>query len=368
MSNLRSSYKEGEIIQCIKDRSAKAIFGDINNIEITTMLVSMVLKIPYEKLVGNISLLPLTIRENSKEEKLPECDVVIYVNVDNEERIVVLEFNYFTQDLESFFKKKKLNRKEKRKLSKAQQLKLNRNLFYIFKMVSSRLKEGDSYSKIIPVTLVNFDTFSKKNKKLNKYGVIDVLDSDDYYSENLEIFNLDVVKCYQAVYNDKYQGSSIFEDNLIKLGAMMATDNIEEVNELIRALNTEKIVKDKMTEVISKMMQDGMLSLYYYPDEEQKRLDDSLLDLYKQEGEKIGFKRGEKRGEKRGLKIGEQRGLKIGEQRGLKIGEERLANKEKEMVINMYKDNALIEKICKYVNLPIKKVNEIIEDYKSNLK
>ena len=116
------------------------------------------------------------------------------------------------------------------------------------------------------------------------------------------------------------------------------------------------------------MMQDGMLSLYYYPDEEQKRLDDSLLDLYKQEGEKIGFKRGEKRGEKRGLKIGEQRGLKIGEQRGLKIGEERLANKEKEMVINMYKDNALIEKICKYVNLPIKKVNEIIEDYKSNLK
>ena len=124
----------------------------------------------------------------------------------------------------------------------------------------------------------------------------------------------------------------------------MATDNIEEVNELIKALNTEKIVKDKMTEVISKMMQDGMLSLYYYPDEEQKRLDDALLDLYKQEGEKIGFKRGEKR--------------------GLKLGE---TKSKEEMVINMYKDNALIEKICKYVNLPIKKVNEIIEDYKKSL-
>ena len=348
MSKMKSSYKEGEIIQCIKDRSAKAIFGDINNIEITTMLVSSVLKIPYEKLVGNISLQPLIIRENLKGEKLPECDVVIYINIDNEERIVVLEFNYFTQDLESFFKKKKINRKERRKLSKIHQLKLDRNLFYIFKMICSRLKEGDSYTNIIPVTLVNFNTFSKKDKKLNKYGVIDVIDADDYYSENLEIFNLDVVKCYQAVYNDKYQGSNIFEDNLIKLGAMMATDRIEEVKELIRALNTEKEIKDKMMEVISNMMQDGILSLYYYPDEEQKRLDDALLDLYKREGEKIGEKRGE--------------------QRVLKLGEQRLAKEKKEMVINMYKDNALIEKICKYVNLPIKKVNEIIEDYKKSLK
>ena len=156
--------------------------------------------------------------------------------------------------------------------------------------------------------------------------------------------NINAAKCYYEWYNDKYQESSVFEDNLIKIGAMMATDNIEEVNELIKALNTEKIVKDKMMEVISKMMQDGMLSLYYYPDEEQKRLDASLLDWYKQEGEKIGFKRGEKR------------------------GEERLAKEKKEMVINSYKENIALETISKICKISLAKVNKIIEDYKKSLK
>ena len=48
--------KDGEIIQCIKDINAKALFGNVNNLDITTFIVSCILKIDYEKLEGNISL------------------------------------------------------------------------------------------------------------------------------------------------------------------------------------------------------------------------------------------------------------------------------------------------------------------------
>ena len=109
----KSNYEKGEIIQCIKDTSAKTLFGDINNLDITTFIVSSILNIDYERLVGNITLQPLKIREGVKNEKLPECDVVINVKLDDEERIIVLEFNYFKQDLESFFKKMKFSYKER---------------------------------------------------------------------------------------------------------------------------------------------------------------------------------------------------------------------------------------------------------------
>ena len=245
MLRTESSYKEGEIIQCIKDSSAKTLFGNINNLDLTTFIVSCILNIEYEKLECNITLQPLKIIEGVKNEKQAECDVVIKVKLNDEERIIVLEFNYFTMDLVSFFKNRKFKNKEKKNLSKAHQLKLNRNLFYVLKIISSRIKKGNNYTKIIPVTLVNFNTFSKKNKKLNKYGVVDILDTSDYYSENVEILNLDIVKCYQALYNDKYQGSNIYEENLIIIGAMMATNKYLEVKELIGRLHVKEEIKER---------------------------------------------------------------------------------------------------------------------------
>ena len=59
--------------------------------------------------------------------KEPECDVAIKVKLNDKERIIVLEFNYFMMDLVSFFKDRNYTFKEKKDLSKAHQLKLNRN-------------------------------------------------------------------------------------------------------------------------------------------------------------------------------------------------------------------------------------------------
>ena len=337
--------KDREIIQCIKDTNAKALFGNVNNLDITTFIVSCILKIDYEKLEGNISLQPLKIIEGVKDEKGPECDVVIKVKLNDRERIIVLEFNYFTMDLASFFKNSNYTFKEKKNLSKAHQLKLNRNLFYVLKIISSRIKKGNNYTEIIPVTLVNFNTFSKKNKKLNKYGVVDILDTSDYYSENLEIFNLDIVKCYQAVYNNKHQGSNIYEENLIIIGAIMANNKYDEVKKLVARLHIKEEIKKMMMEVIENMMGEGELGLYYYPDQEKKDFDEALLELCRKEGR--------------------TEGINIGRAEGLTLGR---AEQQRDMVISLNDQHISLDVIAKAAKISINKVKQIINDYLKNNK
>ena len=357
MTKEANNHKKGEIIQCIKDTNAKALFGNVNNLDITTFIVSCILKIDYKELEGNISLQPLKIIEGVKNEIVPECDVAIKVKLNDGERIIVLEFNYFTMDLASFFKNSNYTFKEKKNLSKAHQLKLNRNLFYVLKIISSRIKKGNNYTEIIPVILVNFNTFSKKNKKINKYGVVDILDTSDYYSENLEIFNLDIVKCYQAVYNNKYQGSNIYEENLIIIGAIMATNKYDEVKELVARLHIKEEIKERMMEVIENMMGEGELGLYYYPDQEKKDFDEALLELCRKEGISLGMSKG--------INIGRAEGINIGRSEGLTLGR---AEQQRDIIINMYKANEVIEKISKYTELPIKKIKQVINDYLKNKK
>ncbi len=361
MTKEANNNKKGEIIQCIKDTNAKALFGNVNNLDITTFIVSCILKIDYKELEGNISLQPLKIIEGVKNEMVPECDVVIKVKLNNKERIIVLEFNYFTMDLASFFKNSNYTFKEKKNLSKAHQLKLNRNLFYVLKIISSRIKKGNNYTEIIPVTLVNFNTFSKKNKKLNKYGVVDILDTSDYYSENLEIFNLDIVKCYQAVYNNKYQGSNIYEENLIIMGAIMATNKYSEVKELVARLHIKEEIKERMMEVIENMMGEGELGLYYYPDQEKKDFDEALLELCRKEGRSEGINIGMSKG----INIGRSEGINLGRAEGLTLGR---AEQQRDMVISLNDQHISLDVIAKAAKISINKVKQIINDYLKNNK
>ena len=56
---------------------------------------------------------------------------------------------------------------------------------------------------------------------------------------------------------------------------------------------------------------------------------------------------------------GKDEGIQEGIEKGIQEGIEK---KQKEMILNMYKDNLPIETISKYANLSISKVEEIIKN------
>ena len=346
--------RKGQSIPLIFDKAAKFVFGR-DNVDLATILVSALLEIPYEDLIGKITYLPLNYPGENKTDSSIESDLVLIVKTPNGEERLIIEFNYFHYDLESKLKNKQI----KLVLNKTKQGKSDQTLGYLCKLYSS-IKVGEKFKDVSPVTLINFNSFGTFDNKFSNYGILNYNNTLDIYSEKLKIRNINVAKCYQEWYNGKYQERNINEHNLFILSVMMATDKLDEVYKLIEELEIDSSLKKRFRKVVNMMNTSiDLTGLYYNYDERQKALDDYIKESVREEFAKENFEKGEKRGLKIGEKRGEQRGLKIGEQRGE-------ANKEKEMVINMYKDNALIEKICKYANLPIKKVNKIIEDYKRN--
>ena len=63
----------------ITDTQAKTLFASPDYINITTMLVSKVLNINYQKLKGHIELLPLSIPNKRKKDKKTERDLVVII-------------------------------------------------------------------------------------------------------------------------------------------------------------------------------------------------------------------------------------------------------------------------------------------------
>ena len=71
----------------------------------------------------------------------------------------------------------------------------------------------------------------------------------------------------------------------------------------------------------------------------------------------------EKRDYNRGLAQGRQEGEKIGIAKGIEQGIEKgIEQKQKEIVMNMYKKNLSINDICEFTNISIEEVEKIIND------
>ena len=345
----KRKLKKGEMVPLIMDTAGKIFFG-YPNIEITTLLVSSLLDIHYDELIGKISYLPLTHPKRIIKGKTIISDLVLLVETENETIKLIIEFNYLKSDL---INAENDNKRSKRILGATIHEKLDKNLAYLCKAFVG-IKEKENYSKSAPATLVNFNSFGRDNKERFNYNLLNPEDTTDLYSEKLKIRCINVAKCYREWYNGKYQRRSTNEHNLFILSAMMATKKIKEVEKLINELETSSYLKKKMLEVIHTMLiEDPSIDLYYDYHDELRKLRESVVQTCKQEFAKENFEKGEKLGERRG------------EKRGLKLGE---ANKEKEMVINSYKKGITLETISEICNSSLNKVKKIIEDYKKSLK
>ena len=319
MITKKRNLKQGEIIKLCYDQAFKLMYGNSNHIEILTVLLSKILEIDYNDLEGNITLLPLNVKNKTIGEKKSERDVVVSVKTDEAYRII-LEVNVKKEFYESV---------------------MDRNIYYTFDE-ARRLIEGEMYDDMDITFLINFNTFfiNKERKKVfdeyllrNKEG--------DILTKKYKVLNINIEECYNLWYHNKYQGKfGLYEEDLMLLSAALMVEKEEDFVSILDLVRMKPEIKELMEGVVNDMNKDdNLVGRYYDWKEENDRINQSIINEVK----------------KKSLKEGIEQGI----QKGLEQGVEKAT---KEMIINMHNNNLSSDVISNYTNLPIEKIKEIIEE------
>ena len=302
----------GEIVPLFFDQAFKIMYGDINHIEILTVLLSKILEIDYDDLEGKITLLPLNVNNKTIGEKKSERDVVVSVKTEDNYRII-LEVNVKKEFYQSI---------------------IDRNIYYTFNE-AKRLVEGENYDNMDITFLINFNTFyinNTRKKVLDEYLLRN--EEGDILTKKYKVLNINIAECYDLWYHNNYQGKfGLYEEDLVLLSAAMMTGLESDFYKIIDIIRMKPEIKELMEGVLSNMNKNEDLVVNYYDwKEENDRINQSIISEVK----------------RKTLKEGIQKGIR---------------EKEKEIVWNMYNKNYKTEDISEITNLSVLQVKEIIDNH-----
>ena len=317
--------RPGEKIRLCYDECFKMMFANTEHLEPLTLLLSKILNVDYDIIDGKIALLPLTIPGETVGEKKMERDILVKI-FNNTYGKVILEVNFREEFYETV---------------------INRNINYLSEVASKGLKQSDSYDMIVPTLLVNFNTFyvDKKHKKSldeyyyrNKEGYI--------LTKNQKILNINIVSCYKEWYNGTYKTlNDDYERDLVLLSALIYTDKEEEFEQITLELTSKRKIRKVIKEVSTRMTEDEVLTVRYVDFlEENKKINQSIINDERRKAKLAGFEKGQRIGEK--------------------IGEEK---KEREMILSMYYKNIDINVISDISKLSLSEVKQIIDEKSKKL-
>ena len=302
---------KGEIMLQSYDEAFKIMYGNPENIEVTTLLVSKLLNIDYKKLEGNVEiLLPKTPNELIGE-KLSERDVVVKVDTTNKYKLVI-----------------EVNVREK-----AYRNILDRNLYYLSEVFSKGLKQKSNYEELVSTYLINLNTFvvSKESKVIDEYLLRN--EEGEVYSDKIKILCINLEECLKLWYNKKYEEERYKEyRDIILLCASMRVNNMNEYEKIINEIEVNNKVKGIMKGVTYKMNNDDELWTRYISKEEDEKM---ILNGIIEEERETSHAKGK---------------------------EEGVLQTKKDMVISFYKNGASLELIEKSTGISKEEIEEIIKE------
>ena len=302
---------KGEIMLQSYDEAFKIMYGNPENIEVTTLLVSKLLNIDYKKLEGNVEiLLPKTPNELIGE-KLSERDVVVKVDTTNKYKLVI-----------------EVNVREK-----AYRNILDRNLYYLSEVFSKGLKQKSNYEELVSTYLINLNTFvvSKEKKVIDEYLLRN--EEGEVYSDKIKILCINLEECLKLWYNKKYEEERYKEyRDIILLCASMRVNNMNEYEKIINEIEVNNKVKGIMKGVTYKMNNDDELWTRYISKEEDEKM---ILNGIIEEERETSHAKGK---------------------------EEGVLQTKKDMVISFYKNGASLELIEKSTGISKEEIEEIIKE------
>ncbi len=308
----------GQLMKPKIDFAFKEIMGDS---EVRKGFLSAVLKINPED-IKETKIIDTFLRKKHKKDKLGILDVRILMD-DGTEIDVEIQLIKFTAWED-------------------------RTLFYVSKMITEQIKEGEDYSKI---------------KKCIHIGVLDFVlfkDTGEFYSS----FHL-MEDNRHTVYSDKIEFHVI---ELPKLPEELK-ENSSDLLLWAKFLNAEKKEEFEMLAKKNMYIEKAYDRLQVISMDKKKQLEytarqkaildyNQLMKEYTEAGLKKGEEIGLKKGEEIGLKKGEEIGLRKGEEIGLKKGEKIGLNTG--MVYAYYEMNMDTNEIAQRMQMTEEEVTDII--------
>ena len=314
IKNKKKKLREGEIIPGTYDQAFKLMWGNEDHPEVTALLISKLLNIPYEEVEGKIRFTNTKNQNLSVGDKQSDKDVTFIVDT-SEPYKISLEMNFSPSAL-------------------IHNSLIERNLYYLSNYFGTGL--GQNTNKKLKTTIqfnFNMDFIDKKHKKL-----IDVYtfrnEEGHVLTEIMQIVHINIAEMYDIWYN-RGEEMAKYDKNMqdiIRLGACMVTNLQAEFDKALSEVDATNILKSSMKEIVSNMVNDEELCvLFYNKEEEEKKIWDSIR-----------------------LEVAEK-----SKQEGIEQG---IEQKEKEMVTNMKSSGLTPEQISEYTKIPLERVEKILEE------
>ena len=299
------------IVPIVFDDLFKIVFGREENADITAYLVSLLLKIPYERVKGKIKFKSTSHIKKMVSEKNSEKDIVFLVSM-SEPLKINIEMNR-TDYLESSI--------------------IDRNVYFHSNLFGSGLKRKNEYENLTTTIQYNFnlDYVDKIGEELIDEFVYRI-QRGYILTEKSKIVNLNIKKMAELWYSNEYKKYKEISPILFGLSALMLETNKKKFEHLVESIKMDKDIKEQLERIVMDLnVDDELLTKYYDLEEERKKMNEAVMkDL------KVRFKKEGKLEEK------------------------------KEIVINMIKNNLPIETIANCTNLTLEEVETIIDEFTNN--
>ena len=301
------------------DYKFKKMFSDVNNINRLEYLISFLFEIPYNLIKGNIKILSNEQLVSFKNQKKGLMDIKLHLILPNQKIIVDLEIT--NKILQETF--------------------INRNFMYGTYNLIDQLKSNQDYNDVNTTVVASFDRGLEginDKKIINKYQMTS--ETGEKLTNKLQFWHINIEKCYKIWYLNDVEKYDEKEKNIILLGALLATYDIREFEQIVGGLTmNEKDKKNIINTNNSLNLSQDIMEWYDY-DEDQRKIKEGLMKEFEKKGMEKGMKKGMKKGIEQGIEQGSQ--------------QKNIENAKK-----MKEENIDINLISKITNLTLDEINRL---------
>ena len=217
---------------------------------------------------------------------------------------------------------------------------LSRNMIHLFRIHSDMLVKGMPDSELEKYRLyqLNFDNFRNPSREaIEKYAFCS-LTTGKVRNLIYTFCDVDLEKCRKLVYNVNVR--EVSKD--IRWGAIMTSNDIEEISKLLGEDMLSMEEKDKFLNTVRELNEDEKV----------------VKDWMWEENDKLRYYNDLKASEEQGIEKGIEQGIEKGIEQGIE-------DKSKEVVINMLNEGSDYNFISKISGKTIEEIKEIENDIKS---
>ena len=328
-------------IQLCYDKVFKKVFRD--NPNALAKLISDITGIPYLEMKDNIVFSSNELRLNHIKEKSKVCDFI--VNVDNYS--INIEMNMYPSKWIKY-----------------------RNFAYLNNLYNGIVNSGlkyNEYGKKVAIQ-INFNVnYKSEELPISKCVVFDT-NRCKIFIDNYYIYQIDIVKCLDIVYNES-EITNVLPG--IRWGALLYADNLEDIETILGNDLLEKKEKEEFMKTVKGIVYEGKTPDMDWDIEKdiENQIASTKAEFIEEHGEEIKAEIKEEYGEELKKEAYEELKERIYNENIDKIKEEyfnQLASETKEQntilfIKNMLKEKYPLKDIAKITNKSIEEIKKISE-------